>query len=77
CAAADQGYACCSSWNTAVIYQDETGDWGVENGDWCGITQKKCWSEPLGFPCCSACSDPVYTDDDGNWGVENGNWCGL
>jgi len=36
-----------------------------------------CWSEKLGFPCCSTCSEVVYTDADGKWGIENGNWCGL
>ena len=77
CVVASQGYACCSPNNTQVIYQDENGDWGVENGDWCGITKKQCWSEPLGYPCCSSCSQVVYTDNDGNWGVENDEWCGL
>jgi len=36
-----------------------------------------CWSEPLGYPCCSSCSYVYYVDDDGNWGVENDDWCGL
>jgi len=77
CLVASQGYACCSPNNTQVIYQDELGDWGVENGDWCGITKNKCWSEELGYPCCSSCSQVYYTDSDGYWGVENNEWCGL
>jgi hypothetical protein len=78
CVVASQGYQCCSSWNTEVVYQDESGDWGVENGDWCGITKAaQCWSEKLGFPCCSYCMQAVYTDNDGKWGVENNNWCGI
>jgi len=77
CVAASQGYPCCSSWNTSVVYQDETGDWGVENNEWCGITKAQCWSTKLGFPCCSGCISVVYTDGDGNWGVENDDWCGL
>jgi arabinoxylan arabinofuranohydrolase len=36
-----------------------------------------CWSEPLGYPCCSSWSYVYYVDDDGNWGVENDDWCGL
>jgi len=80
CVAASLGYPCCSSWNTEVFYQDENGDWGVENDDWCGITKAsvpQCWSEKLGFPCCNSCIPVVYSDEDGNWGVENDDWCGL
>jgi len=79
CVVASQGYACCSSWNTEVVYQDENGDWGVENNDWCGITkvEEKCWSTSLGYPCCSECVEAVYTDADGKWGIENNDWCGL
>jgi len=80
CAAKAYGYACCSPNNTSVIYQDEIGDWGVENGDWCGITKAakpSCWAEKLGFSCCSTCSEVIYVDGDGNWGIENNNWCGL
>nr|AAL01212.1 cellobiohydrolase II-like cellulase CelI [Orpinomyces sp. PC-2] len=37
-----------------------------------------CWSESLGYPCCSSPNANVeYTDADGKWGVENGNWCGI
>lgn len=35
-----------------------------------------CFSQGLGFPCCSHC-DVAYTDNDGSWGVENNDWCGL
>ncbi|KAG4084877.1 acetylxylan esterase [Neocallimastix lanati (nom. inval.)] len=37
----------------------------------------KCWSEALGYKCCSECKAPEYTDNDGDWAVENGDWCGL
>jgi arabinoxylan arabinofuranohydrolase len=37
----------------------------------------KCWSEPLGYPCCSECGYSYYSDSDGEWGVENDDWCGL
>ncbi|ORX78627.1 hypothetical protein BCR32DRAFT_328455 [Anaeromyces robustus] len=37
-----------------------------------------CFSEKLGYPCCSANNkNVVYTDSDGDWGVENNNWCGM
>ncbi|ORX49683.1 hypothetical protein BCR36DRAFT_583753 [Piromyces finnis] len=71
------GYNCCSNSNTNVVYTDSDGDWGVENGNWCGINKESCWSSLLGYPCCSSCINVVYTDRDGNWGVENNDWCGL
>ncbi len=38
----------------------------------------KCWSEDLGYKCCSAGNtDVYYTDSDGEWGVEDGDWCGM
>ncbi|ORX50273.1 Arabinanase/levansucrase/invertase [Piromyces finnis] len=36
-----------------------------------------CWSEPLGFPCCSECVEPERVDDNGEWGIENNEWCGI
>jgi len=38
CTAQDQGYSCCSSCD--VVYTDESGPWGVENGTWCGISSR-------------------------------------
>jgi len=32
-----QGYACCSSKETKIVYTDKSGEWGVENNKWCGI----------------------------------------
>ncbi|ORX43945.1 cellulase Cel48A precursor [Piromyces finnis] len=32
----NQGYPCCKSCGT-VYYTDADGEWGVENGDWCGM----------------------------------------
>ncbi|OUM66610.1 Non-catalytic module family DOC2 [Piromyces sp. E2] len=62
-----------------VLYTDESGDWGVENGQWCGIIDipsDTCFSTILGYPCCKSC-EVLYTDEDGDWGVENGKWCGI
>nr|AAL92497.1 exoglucanase Cel6A [Piromyces sp. E2] len=72
------GYPCCRG--NEVFYTDNDGDWGVENGNWCGIggaSATTCWSQALGYPCCTSTSDVAYVDGDGNWGVENGNWCGI
>jgi len=78
CWASSLGYRCCSDPNTPIVYQDQDGDWGVENNDWCGIPKSEsCWSEPLGYKCCSTCSEVFYTDNDGKWGLENNDWCGL
>ena len=74
------GYPCCN-YTKDVVYVDGDGNWGVENGNWCGIqtqsSSASCWSQALGYPCCSYTKDVVYTDSDGKWGVENGDWCGI
>jgi len=74
------GFPCCSG-NNAVLYTDQSGQWGVQNGNWCGLRQASntCWASKLGFKCCStgACRNVQYYDTDGQWDVENGNWCGI
>jgi len=74
-------YPCCKG--DKVIYTDKDGDWGVENGKWCGIgngpsnaSDDSCFSVALGYKCCEKCK-VIYTDDDGEWGVENNKWCGI
>ena len=70
-------YSCCKG--NKVVYVDESGYWGVENGEWCGIEKdstNSCFSIPLGYSCCKQC-DVLYTDESGKWGVENGEWCGI
>ncbi|ORX45558.1 hypothetical protein BCR36DRAFT_585585 [Piromyces finnis] len=37
CWAEKLGFKCCENEDLKVEYTDENGDWGVENGDWCGI----------------------------------------
>jgi len=76
------GYGCCNSCD--VVYTDNDGKWGVENGNWCGIKNscnqqqpQNCWAQRLGYSCCQYTRDVYYTDSDGQWGVENGNWCGI
>jgi len=79
-------YPCCSD-NIKIIYTDDNGNWGLENGDWCGIIDKSeddssktssdaCFSIAEGYPCCVG-DKVVYSDERGDWGVENGKWCGI
>jgi len=35
-----------------------------------------CWSEALGYKCCSKCN-VILTDKNGKWGIENNKWCGI
>lgn len=73
----DPPYPCCN--DNPVLYTDNEGDWGVKDGDWCGIGGviiESCFSVVFGYPCCDGCK-VLYTDDDGDWGVENGDWCGI
>jgi poly(3-hydroxybutyrate) depolymerase len=39
CAFEKIGYKCCES-TTEVVFEDGSGTWGVENNEWCGITNK-------------------------------------
>jgi len=36
-----------------------------------------CWSESLGYPCCTQTNEIVFVDGDGEWGVQNNDWCGF
>jgi hypothetical protein len=83
CFSESLGYPCCSTC-TETVYIDKNGNWGIENGEWCGITntqvkneeeEKKCITESIGYPCCSASTETIYTDDEGKWGVEKDEWC--
>ncbi|ORX65340.1 cellulosomal serpin precursor [Anaeromyces robustus] len=70
-------YPCCKG--DKVIYTDKNGDWGVENGEWCGIggvSSDTCFSVAMGYPCCKS-NKVVYTDESGEWGIENNEWCGI
>jgi len=72
------GIKCCSNSNAQVKYVDEVGNWGVENGELCGIGYERCSWSILGYPCCSSLNPTViYTDENGSWGCEDGQWCGI
>jgi len=73
-------YPCCKG--DKVVLKDKDGQWGVENGKWCGIgggdgtSSKSCFSIDFGYPCCKG-DTIVYTDERGDWGVEDNKWCGI
>jgi len=74
------GYECC---DTCRVYEiDENGEWGYEDGEWCGakdfckILEHMCWSSKYGYDCCTSC-DVVLEDETGKWGYENDAWCGI
>ncbi|ORX41785.1 putative cellulase [Piromyces finnis] len=73
------GYKCCKACDT--IYTDESGDWGFENNDWCGIPSSCNGQQQVendvhesGYPYCKTTTDVVYTDSV-KWGIENNDWC--
>jgi len=80
CFAIDLGYKCCNS--NEIITSDSDGDWGVINGEWCGIggtsenhSKEENPTEMFGdYPYCSGC-ESIYTDEDGGWNLVNDNWC--
>ncbi|ORX57763.1 putative cellulase, partial [Piromyces finnis] len=79
CFAIAQGYECCN--DNEVVYTDESGQWGIKDGQWCGIggaSTPEPTPEPQpdcgAYPCCNEC-EVIYTDNDGDWGVENNEWC--
>ncbi|OUM65417.1 Non-catalytic module family DOC2, partial [Piromyces sp. E2] len=87
CWSENLGYKCCDGCD--IIYEDNDGKWGVENDNWCGISNacksldvdvdvdNNCFSIILGYPCCNDCNSFYYEDNDGKWGVENNSWCGI
>ncbi|ORY47950.1 hypothetical protein LY90DRAFT_360776, partial [Neocallimastix californiae] len=36
-----------------------------------------CWSEELGYPCCTSSCHVYSFDTDGQWGYEDNHWCGI
>jgi aryl-phospho-beta-D-glucosidase BglC (GH1 family) len=80
------GYRCCST--CTISYTDDTGNWGVENDEWCIVEDScnknalendtdECWATSLGYSCCSEGADIILEDENGKWGLENDDWCGI
>jgi len=82
CFSISLGYPCCKK-TSPVVTTDCDGQWGVENGEWCGIGGSpinitNCWAKSLGYKCCSSrCAEVLLKDENGSWGVENDEWCGI
>jgi len=74
------GYPCCPQ-DTQTEVTDTSGEWGVYNGDWCGIIKNDgdddCWSNVLGYSCCPDDTEVEYVDTSGAWGIFDGEWCGI
>jgi hypothetical protein len=70
------GYPCCPK--SKVITVDKHGKWGIENGDYCGVSPY-CFAEVLGYKCCEDQNGPrTSIDADGEWYEDKyGNWCGY
>lgn len=70
----DLGYEGCKP-TTKIVFSDATGNYGLENNEWCAILDKnvdKCWSILYGYSCCS--KDAKL---EGAWGKEaDGTKCG-
>jgi len=79
---AEPDYKCCTK-TCDVVYADDN-NWGVEDGEWCGIDNSVCTKTGvedcgvinLGYPCCKSTCDVVF-EDEYQWGVENNEWCGI
>ena len=78
-----QGYKCCAP-DCRVAYSDPSGDWGYEQGEWCGCgnrepTLSKCSQAIIdnGYSCCSESCRVTHVDQYGEWGYENNEWCGC
>ncbi|OUM60889.1 carbohydrate-binding module family 13 [Piromyces sp. E2] len=77
------GYPCCSGC-LPVYYDDNDGEWSIENGDWCGIP-KNCdaamsnsvsqCKEVQGYKCCKKSCIEYSNEDNVRWSVEDNNWC--
>jgi len=79
CWATSLGYSCCKACGT-VYFTDDSGEWGIENNEWCGIS-KDCKAQNAvcqgaqGYPCCKSSCDVYSQDGDGDWSIENNDWC--
>ncbi|ORX85431.1 hypothetical protein BCR32DRAFT_229746 [Anaeromyces robustus] len=72
CNSEKYGYSCCKT-EQKVVYTDSQGDWGIEDGNWCGIYSCVYTGD---YPVCKETTKVMYTDTE-KWGVEHGEWCVL
>jgi len=80
------GYPCCKNKDTKVDYiSTSTGKnlyYGVENQEWCGLTEVQCWAYKFGYTCCKnkdTSIEYISTSTGKNlyYGIENQEWCGI
>ncbi|OUM58384.1 Non-catalytic module family DOC2, partial [Piromyces sp. E2] len=77
CWSLSEGYPCCQKNTTKVKYiSKSTGkEWGIENDNWCGITDLQRCPKYGKYKCCQSCK-VKYVDSE-EWGYENGEWCSI
>jgi len=49
----------------------------TSNSEVTSSTPEECWSQRLGYNCCTTSCYIYEKDQDGNWGYENNEWCGI
>jgi len=82
CWAYSLGYQCCLGEDIEVTYVDESGNWSMQNGRWCGIVEKDddvCWTqEKYNLDCCSDQAIHHLYLNEGELGIEpDGRKCGF
>ena len=56
------GYSCCKENNPKVYFVDKSGEWGFENGQWCGINREKlAYEKDTGKSILPGVPNPFYT----------------
>jgi len=73
------GFKCCKVSDTKVAYTDNDGNWGVENGEWCGIVGEDVVdSTTSSDPTTTVINDPMPTDvieENECWAIPIGFKC--
>jgi hypothetical protein len=73
-----EGYPCCEKKGTKVRHVSKNGnEWGVEHGDWCGITDLQRCPDYGKYECCKSCKVKHISKSGNTWGVEDGKWCSI
>jgi len=81
CRSATIGYMCCRE-DRRIVTRDDFGFWGIENGQWCGYTEKYPCSyyKSIGYKCCDHNADYEMitgVEEEGVFGRQDGVICGA
>jgi len=81
CRSALLGYMCCQE-DKVIVTRDDFGFWGIENGKWCGYTERYpcAYYNSIGYECCVPDGSPykkIYVESEGVYSTKNGKICGL